>query len=159
MKVIPIRQLEQRATETVNDYFGRLDQIIDEMLSTFPPSSIKHQDTFEELRNHMQKFLFIAGLRERIRTEVLKVSPTTLVEALKEASKFELIFKWHTNRVSSNKVVEFDLDKEEIMAINRRRFRLGKPPLVRCKCNASDEKCFHCNKMGQTSKTCTAPRR
>jgi Retrotransposon gag protein/Zinc knuckle len=169
-----IGQMEQRANETVNDYFGRLDQIVDEMLSTFPTPATSYVKTYEDVRNHMQKYLFIGGLRENIRVEVLKVTPTTLADALKEACKAELILKKQNNRIfaiedENNEQAETDLDDDEIMAINRRRQRLGKRPIVRrrpgnnanpnANANANDIKCYNCNRMGHISKNCTAPRR
>ncbi len=40
-----IGQLEQKATETVNDYFNRLDQIFDEILLSFPTVPTGHTTT------------------------------------------------------------------------------------------------------------------
>jgi hypothetical protein len=118
----------------------------------------------------MQKYLFIGGLRENIRTEVLKIAPATLTDALKEASKTELILKKQPSKIFSlddNAEAdqgETDLEEDEIMAINQRRFRLGKKPLNRRRPgnygnNSNEIKCYNCNKMGHISKNCTAPRR
>lgn len=158
-----IGQLEQRTNESVNDYFGRLDQIIDEIVASFSETSMKKKEC-EELRNHMQKYLFIGGLKENVRTEVLKSAPTTLSDALKEACKSELIHAKQNSRIfaledGSDEHAELDLDEDEIAAINQRRFRMGKKPLAKRRFNATEIKCYNCNRMGHISKNCTAPRR
>jgi hypothetical protein len=55
----------------------------------------------ETTRNHIQKYLFIGGLKESVRTDVLKATPTSLTEALREASKARP-FKKRTFNYSSN---------------------------------------------------------
>ena len=154
-----IGQLEQKSSETVNDYFGRLDQIVEEMMSTVTLSA-KDLPGGEIARNHMQKYLFIGGLREPIRTDVLKEATPTLAAALKEASKSELIHKKHGKIFSLEEDLEdnhdLDLDEDEIAAINHRRMRMGKRPFR--KRNPADIKCYNCNKRGHISKNCNAPR-
>jgi hypothetical protein len=154
-----IGQLEQKSSETVNDYFGRLDQIIEEMMSAVTLAN-KDQAGGETVRNHMQKYLFIGGLKEPIRTDVLKETTTTLAQALKEASKSELIHKKQGKIFSLDDDMEenqdLDLDEDEIAAINHRRMRMGKRPFR--KRNPTDIKCYNCNKRGHISKNCTAPR-
>ena len=56
----------------------------------------------ETVRNHIQMYLFIGGLKEPIRTDVLKRGTSSLAEALKEASKSELIHK------EQNKIFYFE---------------------------------------------------
>jgi hypothetical protein len=123
-----IGQLEQKATETVNDYFNRLDQIFDEMLLSFPTVPTSQVKTYDDLRNHIQKQLFTGGLKESIRLEVLKAQSATLMDCLKEASKVELILKNPANRLfaidETEDEHETDLDEDEIMAINQRRRKL-----------------------------------
>jgi hypothetical protein len=58
-----IGQLEQKTSETVNDYFDRLDQIVDEMLASFPPVATSQVKTYDDLQNHIQKQLFTGGLK------------------------------------------------------------------------------------------------
>jgi Retrotransposon gag protein/Zinc knuckle len=160
-----IGQMEQRVSETVNDYFGRLDQIIDEMFFSFPTVGAGQTKTYEDVRNHLQRYLFIGGLRENLRIEVLKTSPLALVDALKDASKAELIQKRQGNKIFAigDDTEEqdhgySDLEEDEIAAINQRRFRMGKKPLMKRR-NNSDIKCYNCNRMGHISKNCQAPRR
>jgi hypothetical protein len=170
-----IGQLEQKATETVNDYFNRLDQIFDEMLMSFPPVPTSQLTTYNDLRNHVQKQLFTGGLKESLRVEVLKAQSATLMDSLKEASKVELILKKPANRLfaideTDDDEHETDLDEDEIMAINQRRKKMGKRPIRGRRNNFSnngnsnngsnnDIKCYNCNKSGHISKNCTAPRR
>ncbi len=118
----------------------------------------------------------MGGLKESIRVEVLKAQSSTLIYSLKEASKVELILKKLVNRLfaidkTNDYEHETDLDKDEIMAINQQRKRMGKRP-IRGRQNkfggnnnngnsgqTNDIKCYNCNKLGHISKNCTAPRR
>jgi hypothetical protein len=159
-----IGQLEQKSNESVNDFFGRLDQIIDEMMTSYPDGTTKSAKAFEEARNHIQKYLFVGGLRETLRTDVLKVAPSNLIDAFKEACKSEVIHKRQNSSVFAIEDIQDneapdDLDEEEIAAINQRRFKMGKRPLTRRRFNAAEVKCYNCNKMGHISKNCTAPRK
>lgn len=155
-----IGQLEQKSNETVNDYFNRLDQVTEEMMEACTNTPAGHKATKDIVRNHIQRYLFIGGLRENIRTEVLKDNGVTLAEALKAASKTELILKRDGNKIFS---VDEDatpgdldgfLDPEELMAINNWRARKGRKPLQR-----TPMICYNCNKPGHISKNCTAPRK
>ena len=163
-----IGQREQKGTESVNDYFGRLDQIIEEMMTSLiltPAQSTGGEVT----RNHIQKYLFIGGLKESIRTDVLKATPPSLTEALREASKSELIHK----KQNQTKIFaiedelddqyEIDLDEEEIAAINNRRMKMGKRPFKKRNFNRSsnteDIKCYNCNKTGHIARNCSLPQK
>jgi hypothetical protein len=118
-----IGQLEQKASETVNDYFNRLDQIFEEILASFPAVATSQVKTYDNLRNHIQKQLFTGGLKESICVEVLKAQSATLMDSLKEASKVELILKKPVNQLfaidETEDEHETDLDEDEIMAINQ----------------------------------------
>jgi len=157
-----IGQLEQKGIESVNDYFGRLDQIIEEMMSTTMLQG-SEQHGGETVRNHIQMYLFIGGLKEPIRTDVLKRGTSSLAEALKEASKSELIHKeqnkifYFEEKARAQNPNELDLEDEEIAAINQRRIRMGKKPFREH--NPLKIECYNCNKMGHIAKYCNAPRR
>jgi hypothetical protein len=88
-----IGQMEQRTSETGNDYFNRLDQIINKMLSSFMAVVTSQVKTYEDVRNHMQKHLFTSGLIGNIQVEVLKVQPAMLMDSFKESYKTKLILK------------------------------------------------------------------
>jgi hypothetical protein len=62
------------------------------MMSSVTPTATQASGG-EVIRNHIQKYLFIGGLKESIRTDVLKATTSSLTEALIEASKYELIQK------------------------------------------------------------------
>ncbi len=162
-----IGQLEQKGTETINDYFNRLDQVIDEMMASATQPTTSTKTIYDNVRNHIQKYLFIGGLRENLRIEVQKTEPTSLAEALKAAGKTELILKRETSKVFSvedNPLTptnndEDDLDDEEIAALNAWRAKRGKKPMQRRNANLQDVKCYNCNKMGHISRNCRAPRK
>jgi hypothetical protein len=160
----------QKPGETVNDYFGRLDQILDEIVSSFPAAKLVHRNTHDDLRDHIQKFLFVGGLRETLRQEVQKIKTTELHEALQEACRTELIYQKPATNTKifavddSDDGFDNDMDDEEIAAINQRRLKMGKKPMSRKRynpngTNASEVKCYNCNKMGHIAKNCNAPRR
>jgi len=121
----------------------------------------------EAARNHIQKYLFIGGLRESLRLDVLKAKTISLADALKEASKSELIHKKQGKIFSIEEELEEsnepDLDDEEIAAINHRRMKMGKRPFKKRFGNRNttneEVKCYNCNRMGHIAKNCNAPRR
>ncbi len=162
-----IGQLEQKGTETINDYFNRLDQVIDEMMASATQPTTSTKTIYDNVRNHIQKYLFIGGLRENLRIEVQKTEPTSLAEALKAAGKTELILKRETSKIFSvedNPLTptgndDDDLDDEEIAALNAWRAKRGKKPMQRRNTNLQDVKCYNCNKMGHISRNCRAPRK
>jgi len=161
-----IGQLEQRSMESVNDYFGRLDQIVEEMMASLTLTQSQNAGG-EAARNHIQKYLFIGGLRESLRLDVLKAKTISLADALKEASKSELIHKKQGKIFSIEEELEEsnepDLDDEEIAAINHRRMKMGKRPFKKRFGNRNmtneEVKCYNCNRMGHIAKNCNAPRK
>jgi Retrotransposon gag protein/Zinc knuckle len=150
-----VGQLEQKGMESVNDYFGRLDQIIEEMMATVTLQ--RSEETGGNIvREQIQKYLFIGGLKESIRTDVQKTTASSLAEALKEASKSELIHK-KQNKIfaigeEDDAQTDLDLDDDEIAAINQRRYRMGKKPIRRR--TPSEMKCYNCNKNGHIARQC-----
>lgn len=120
--------------------------------------------TANNVWNHMQKHLFIGGLRENLRAEVLKISTATLIETLMQASKAKLIHNKQMHKIFAVEDLvqqhetqnDKELDTDEIMAINCWRAKCGKWPITK---TPTGIKCYKCNKMGHMSRDCRAPRR
>jgi len=153
-----IGQLEQKGTESVNEYFNRLDQIMEEIMATYTQTGTINTATYEATRNHIQRYLFIGGLKETIRVDVLKTPVTSLADALKNASKSELIHKKESPKVFALEDMmdnlDGELDEEEINAINQWRMKRGKKPIKR-----GPLKCYNCDKMGHIARNCRSPRK
>lgn len=197
-----LAELSQRQGETVNQFFFRLFRIYKRMCDSKPdnmntvrftpanaaaPTADELKKIKEEGVNDMEMFLkhqlFLAGMREPMRTELMKAGKPTLAESVDHAVELENIYKKDGKTIfaiSEEKdaddvtadVEPTDLDDEELEMINAIRKRFGKKPFARRdngrhnntrrnyngnggnNSNNGGIKCRYCQKIGHMQKVC-----
>lgn len=117
--------------------------------------------------------LFLAGLREPLRSEVMKEGKATIGEAVDFADELESIYR--KNERSIAVIAEEredddvgDLNDEELEAVNAIRKRMGKKPFVkknygsggnRTQSNGNGVQCRYCKKIGHMQRECRSRKR
>ena len=108
--------------------------------------------------------IFVGGLKNELRDELLKKEPATLEAALDEARKAELRMR-DEKRPRGTAVTSIEAEEEEMLigeeevdhieAINMIRRRMGKRPLpYRVSGQGGNRKCHYCKKPGHFIKFC-----
>jgi hypothetical protein len=140
--------LKQKAGETVVDFFSRVSLAMQDVKKGVPASTDDQVKAgHAQAMLHVLKNLFISGLREDLRKEVLRHTITTLTQAKEQARKAEFLHatgQLENRGISSlaieemvcsiEQVVQLDdkelnedeLCDEEIAVINHVRHRRGK---------------------------------
>jgi hypothetical protein len=174
-----LETLKQRSNERVIDFFSR----VNEEMENFMEGVInRHNAAAIDTRTHFQKAIFIAGLRDELKSQILtnKDARKTLTTARAAAQTLEYVEmakrRTSTNPVSAMKEMEDEIDQigqddnaedeiaeDEIALINKYRARVGRRPMRRGGSRGVGGrftgKCFNCNLTGHRSSDCRQPKR
>ena len=184
-------ELIQRQGETVHDYFLRVQEAFKRMVQSQPdaigtvreaaPVAGAAHDPNRDIRIKKegllddQKFfkmhLFIAGMRDDLRTKVMQAGKDNIKDILDAARELELI-EHDGKRKSLAPITEVtepenDYDEEELAAVNAIRQKKGKPLLQRNqggrfvsnnngnnRSNSNGQVCRYCKKPNHMQKEC-----
>ena len=178
--------LRQKAGERTTPFFARISSAIQDMARGTP------EETTDETRaaalrmlSHVQKNLFISGLKESLRKAVLRHPPSTLKDAKEMARQAEFLEEGTNMKpemttsgieevcaaldlvmaIEPDERDEEELHDDEIAAINNWRKTKGRKPFNKSfkRRNFSNNgppvgKCYNCGKEGHISRNCRAPR-
>jgi len=150
------QDLTQRTGENVHDYYLRVTEAFKKMCDAKPAAirdvrvdrgaateaqatAIKKEGIIDSERFFLHQ-LFIAGLKEDLRTKIMEAGKTNIQDSLTIARELEVILndrkKTSPGGVTSvkneeNKTEEDneELDEEDLTTLNAIRFQRGKPPL------------------------------
>lgn len=195
-------ELAQRPGETANKFHFRLFQIYERLCEARPedmfnvtlvpanPAAATAEELkkiklegIEEMEMFIKHQLFLAGLREPLRSDVMKEGKATLGESIDLAAELEAISRKNEKTIAviqeeeegpttSGEMINIDdLDDDELEAVNLIRKRSGKKPFFRKNGNSrsfnrngngngnSSIKCRYCKKQGHMQKECHSRRR
>jgi Retrotransposon gag protein/Zinc knuckle len=179
--VYKLEVLRQKSNERVIDFFARVNEdfehIMEEVTCSTDAASI-------ETRTQIQKAIFIAGLRDELKSKILPDASArkTLMTVRTTAQTLEYVDmskRKTANPVLAMKEMEDEIDmignaeeeaddefaEEEIAMINRYRAKVGKRPMRRRGGGRGGGtirftgKCFNCNLAGHRSSDCRQPKR
>lgn len=148
------QDLVQRSGENVHDYYLRVTEALKKMCDAKPDAintvrtdrgaataaeatAIKREGVRDSERFFMHQ-LFIAGLKEEIRTKIMEAGKTSIQDSVTLARELEVILndKKKSGNIANVKTApeqeeqgENYLEEEELAAINAVRFQKGKAPL------------------------------
>ena len=173
-----LEALKQRSNERVIDFFSRVNEEIEHFMEGVPSRA---QTAAIETRTHFQKAIFIAGLREELKSSILtdKEARKTLLSARSAAQTMEYVEtakrRTTTNPVMAMQETEMEIDQigqdateddefdeDEISLINRYRNRVGKRPFRGRGGRGGTRftgKCYNCDRPGHRSAECRQPKR
>lgn len=174
-----LEALKQRSNERVIDFFSRVNE---EMENFMEGVTQKTHSAAVETRTHFQKAIFIAGLRDELKSQILtdKDARKTLLTARTAAQTLEYVDvakrRTSVNPVSAMKDMEDEIDQigqddnadeevaeDEIALINKYRARIGRRPMRRGGNRGVGGrftgKCFNCDRTGHRSSDCRQPKR
>ena len=174
--------LKMKAGETVVDFFSRVSAAtMDMKRGITEETTADTRAASERMLRHVQKNLFISGLREEIKTRVLNDPPSDLRGTKESARKAEFITKNAGYKpiasvaimdeviaaldmaldISPRENDEEELQEEEIAAINNWRRSKGRKPFNRNfkRRTPFQGKCHNCDKVGHFARFCREPKR
>jgi len=200
-------ELSQRPGESATKFHFRLFKIYERLCEARPatiydvalvpanpaaatPEELKaiKKEGIEAMEMYIKHQLFVAGLREPLRSEVMKEGKATLGETVDLADELESIYKKNERTVNAviaeenedavadKEILNIDeLDDDELEAINSIRRKAGKKPFFRKNGNNrfnsgnnsnnhsnngnNPMKCRYCKKPNHMQKDCRARRR
>jgi len=182
------QELIQKQGEVVHDYYLRVTEAFKRM-SEAQPEAIRtvradhgaataaqaaavKLEGIKDTERFFKHQLFIAGLREEIRTKIMEAGKANLRESLELARELEVILNDRHKKASGvaniheeddNAEDAPDLTEEEIYAINLIRHQQGKPPFKFFRRNGNkrngngksdDRKCRFCHRTGHMQPEC-----
>ena len=186
-----LADLNQRPNEVSNRYYLRLFATFDKLQESYPEDrhdvrfvpanaaaatadeqkKIKREG-FEDAFKFIEHQQYLAGLRDPLRTEVMKAGKPNVTESLKYAAELEAIAQKNTLTALTRGIAacqmedddEAGIEEDELEIINAIRRRSGKPPLksghnFRGHNNNSGNSnnavtCRYCKKKGHMQKEC-----
>ena len=187
---INLMKLYQAPNEKVQTFFLRLDETFKRMTETRPAGlmvvrepalAAANQDNardarikLEGLRDQDKFFLsqmFLAGLRENIRTKVMEEAPAELIDIVDLAVEKEAIYLNEKNPPPANQLFSIEekndkqegveekaeFNKEEIELIHAIRRKRNQPPFKRNGNNSTASStvvCHYCKQRGHWQKHC-----
>jgi|GEM_PF-5404293 len=182
--------LKQKLNESVVEYYARTALAIEDSSRGLdePTEEDDAATVQKEAVRHFHRYMFISGLREDLRSEVLRHEVKTLDEAKEQARRAEFLRNQNQLKPAAISAIfvdelsalldqvmsldardedEEELRDEEIAAINAYRGKKGRKPYrggprrrVAAQSNShSTIKCFNCDKMGHMARNCRAPKR
>ena len=173
-----VTQLRQKAAEPCRVFATRVSRMLRDMWKGFPREM---QGETREARDWVYRCIFISGLRDKIRKELVKTEPPrNLMQLGEKVAEIELqICKDDADRpaepglvsaleqlTNSSKEEEEDEDEDlkltegEIAAFNQYRKSIGKKPFPahktgdRPRTDTRDVVCYNCKNKGHYAKDC-----
>lgn len=150
------QELVQRQGENIHDYYLRVTESFKRMceakaatifdvraaapngMEDTPAARLQLSDVKKEGLVDMERFflhqLFIAGLKDELRSKIMEAGKASLQESLSLARELEVIIQDKKKNPSISAIQEEDeeqLDNEELEAINAIRFQRGQKPFQR----------------------------
>jgi hypothetical protein len=170
--------LKQRSNERVIDFFSRVHEEVEHLMDGVVNRT---HDAAIETRTQFQKAIFIAGLKDEIKSKILNDSTArkTLMSARSAAQTIEYVdaakHRSTANPIAAMKEMEEEIEQigteddgdeefaeDEIALINKFRARIGRRPIRRGGNRGGVRfpgKCYNCGRSGHRSSDCRQPRR
>jgi hypothetical protein len=187
-----LAEMKQRTNESVQDYFVRCNEIYDRIKEIRPnalqqwrgplPAGVNNNVNLnlgkvqgvKEMGLFFLHLLFVAGLREDIRTKTIEADDANLEAARVSAKRIELVLqdKRQQKVMNVNKDPDsddedsteecsedeyLDLTEDEVMQLNAVRASRGKRPIRprrKFKRDLRELNCHYCGKKGHYQKVC-----
>jgi Retrotransposon gag protein/Zinc knuckle len=171
--------LKQRSNERVIDFFSRVHEEVEHLMEGVTDRT---NAAAIETRTQFQKAIFLAGLRDEIKSKILndETARKTLMSVRNAAQTIEYVdaakHRSTTNPIAAMKEMEDEIEQigkeddnedefaeEEIALINKFRAKIGRRPFRRGGNRGAGGrftgKCYNCDRPGHRSSDCRQPKR